>query len=62
MDIDSEWLYLISDTDNSETGVTENLQQIVDGNNLAFIYNVSRKDALSCAVSCFNLKMYYCNR
>ena len=51
MKVDSEWVYLISDTNNVDTDVAADLINAVDGNNVAFVYNVSVARQAACAVS-----------
>ena len=50
MMVDSEWVYLISDTNDVETDVAADLLNAVDGNNVAFVYNVSVARQAECAV------------
>lgn len=52
MNVDSQFLFMITDTDISDTDVTMNLERAKDGNNLAFIYNTSKsKGTSACAVN-----------
>ena len=49
--VESQFLFMISDTDVSDTDVAMDLERAKDGHNIAFIYNTSKKKgANSCAV------------
>lgn len=50
MNVDTEWLYLISDTNNVDTDVTSELLNGMDGDNVAFVYNVSTSRPTECLV------------
>ncbi len=60
MTIDTEWLYMISDTQYLQNDVASMLKKAKDGNNIAFVYNSSKPYDESCKVSITHVMRLSC--
>ena len=47
MSIHTQWLFMISDTNDSDNKILSELEKSVDGDNVAFIYNASQSSSSS---------------
>ena len=50
MSIKTQWLFMISDTNESDDKILSELEKSVDGDNVAFIYNSSPSSSSTCNV------------
>jgi hypothetical protein len=51
MSLNTQWLFIISDTNSQDNKVVAELEKSVDGDNIAFLYNYSSSTAASCNVN-----------
>ena len=52
MSINTQWLFIIPDTNDGDNKILSELEKSVDGDNVAFIYNSSVSTSNTCDVGC----------
>ena len=53
LNIHTQWLYLVTDSNENSEIISEQIKKSKDGHNLAFLYNASAPDVSECRVSFF---------
>ena len=51
LNIHTQWLYLVTDSNENSEIISEQIKKSKDGYNLAFLYNASAPDVSECRVS-----------
>ena len=55
LNIHTQWLYLVTDSNENSEIIAEQIKKSKDGHNLAFLYNASSPDVSECRVSFYNV-------
>lgn len=60
LNINTQWMYLVTDTDNNSPLMSDEILNAQDGYNLAFLYNTSSADSTDCRVGCTTINSPSC--
>ena len=59
LNIHTQWLYLVTDSNENSEIISEQIKKSKDGYNLAFLYNASAPDVSECRVSFLQCYCYF---